>query len=541
VKKLRVFAAEAALVLAAASLCGGARPGVDTGNAEAITAGELRHYLEFIASDALRGRDTPSAGLDSAAGYIASRLSQWGFEPGGDPGSFLQHMKLRRDMVVPDSCEVVVGGRRFRFGHDFIAKPVAGSSRGRMVYAGNGYVVRRKDIDPYAGIDIRGAIVIVSGGRPPGVSFRDLRKNELGISWESPQSYCARHGAVGIIEIPTPSQSVKWEKMAYDASTTGTLVAVALEDSNDEKLPQITASPGLAAELFGGEREEVRSGLGAGIADPEVAPFVLSTRNTASILVHTRSRFATTQNVVGILRGTDPKINREYVALGAHYDHVGVGTPVAGDSIYNGADDDGSGTVALLAIADAVSHGKRPRRSVLFVWHTGEEKGLYGSKFFTRFPTVPLENIVVLLNIDMIGRSRAPDDSTNTSLSGPDEVFVIGSNAMSTELGSISRWINSSYLKLNFNYRYDDTADPLRLFFRSDHYNYAQKGIPIIFYFDGIHADYHKPSDSVEKIDFEKLRKVTQTIYATMWYVANASARPVVNLALPREWSEKEK
>ncbi len=540
-RRLRVLAAEAAIILAAASLCGGAGPGLDTGNAEAITAGQLRHYLEFIASDALRGRDTPSAGLDSAAVYIASGLSRWGFEPAGDPGSFFQHVKLRRDIVVPDSCEVLVGDKRFTFDDGFIAKPIAGSSRGRLVYAGNGYVVQHKEINPYTGMDIRGAIVVVSAGRPSGVSFRDLRKNELGVSWESPQSYCAKHGAVGIIEIPAPSQSVKWQKTAHDAITTGTLVAVALEDSNDEKLPQITASPELAAVLFGDETEEIRSRLGSGTADPDVAPFVLATRNTASIVVRTRTSFATTQNVVGILRGTDPKINRKYVALGAHYDHIGIGMPVAGDSIYNGADDDGSGTVALIAIAEAVAHGKRPRRSVLFVWHTGEEKGLYGSKFFTRFPTVPLENIVVLLNIDMIGRSRASGDSTNTSLSGPDEVFVIGSNAMSTELGSISRWINSSYLRLNFNYKYDDTTDPMRLFFRSDHYNYAQKGIPIIFYFDGIHADYHKPSDSVDKIDFEKLEKVTRTIYATMWYVANASARPVVDLALPREWSEKER
>jgi Peptidase family M28 len=540
-RPLRAFLAKATLLLAVTSLCDATGPGLDTGNAEAITVGQLRHYLEFIASDNLRGRDTPSPGLDSAAEYIASRLSRWGFTPAGDSGTFFQHMSLRRETVVPGLCEVLVDDEKFTFGTDFLAKPVAGAVRGRLVYAGNGYVVKQKEINPYAGIDIRDAIVIISAGRPVGVTFRELRKGEQGISWESPQRYCAQHGALGIIEIPTLSQSAKWEKMAHDAVTTGTLVLEALEDSSDEKLPQITASPGLAAALFADESEDIRSRLGAGIADGSVGPFGLGTQKTASIVVNTRAEFAATKNVIGVLRGYDPQLGKEYVALGAHYDHVGVNTPVAGDSIYNGADDDGSGTVALLAIAEALAHGKQPRRSVLFIWHTGEEKGLFGSKFFTRFPTVPLENIVVLLNIDMIGRSRPPGDSTNTSLSGPDEVYVIGSNAMSTELGTISRWINSSYLRLNFNYRYDDTADPLRLFFRSDHYNYAQKGIPIIFYFDGLHADYHKPSDSIDKIDFEKLEKVTRTIHATVWHIANASARPHVDLALPQEWSEKER
>src|SRR5262249_39696753 len=162
---------------------------------------------------------------------------------------------------------------------------------------------------------------------------------------------------------------------------------------------------------------------------------------------------------------------------------------------------DGSGTTAILAMAEAFAHGPRPKRSLLFVWHCGEEKGLWGSTYFTRFPTLPLDRVVAQLNIDMIGRSRLPDDKNpaNGSLSGPNEIYVIGSKMMSTELGELSERVNQGYLHLTFNYRYDDPNDPNRFFFRSDHYNYAQKGIPIIFYFDGVHADYHRPSDSVEK------------------------------------------
>ncbi|MDH3252920.1 MAG: M28 family peptidase [Ignavibacteria bacterium] len=536
---LRPFIVNTTLLLAVVPLWSGSEHTLDTGNAEAITGRQLRDDLEFISSDDLRGRDTPSPGLDSAAVFIASRLSGWGLKPAGDTGTYFQYMGLRRDMVDAGACEVLIDEDRFVSDTDFIAKPVPGSARGRLVYAGNGYVVKEKGINPYTEIDIRDAVVVFSAGRPPTVSLRDLRKAEKGAAWDSPQSYCAKHGAVGLIEIPTLSQTTKWGKMSSDAVTKGTLVLEVLEDSTEAKLPQITASARLAAAIFGDESDTIQSTLGIGIADGTVVPFELSPQKSVSIVVNTRSEYSTTRNVIGILRGNDPDVRNEYVALGAHYDHVGVGPPVEGDSIYNGADDDGTGTVALLAIARALAHGKQPRRSVLFVWHTGEEKGLLGSKFFTRFPTVPLENIVVQLNIDMIGRSRPPRDSTSTSLSGPNEVYVIGSNAMSTELGAISTSINSSYLRLNFNYKYDDTADPLRLFFRSDHYNYAQKGIPIIFYFDGLHSDYHKPSDSVDKIDFDKLEKVTRTVHATVWHIANVSERPHVDLALPQEWSDK--
>src|SRR5581483_11364945 len=210
----------------------------------------------------------------------------------------------------------------------------------------------------------------------------------------------------------------------------------------------------------------------------------------------------------------------EYVALGAHYDHLGTGEPVNGDSIYNGADDDGSGTTALLAMAEAISHGRaRPRRSVIFVWHCGEEKGLWGSRYFTEHPTVPLDHVVAQLNIDMIGRSKPAGDTNaaDRELSGPDEIYVIGSRMMSSELGDVSERVNNNYLHVAFNYRYDDPKDPNRFFFRSDHFNYAQKGIPIIFYFDGVHVDYHRPSDQVEKIDFRKMEHVTRTVFATLW------------------------
>lgn len=293
--------------------------------------------------------------------------------------------------------------------------------------------------------------------------------------------------------------------------------------------------------IFEGEKLDVAKVL----QDPTAVgeSFALSPSKQMSFTVTVAPDTIYTQNVVGVLEGTDPVLKNEYVAMGAHYDHVGnsISTncrPIDGDTICNGADDDGSGTTAILAMAEAFSHGARPKRSLLFVWHCGEEKSLWGSAYINEFPIIPLNQIITQLNIDMIGRSKKEGDTNprNKELSGPNEIYVIGSKMMSTELGELSERINNSYLKLNFNYKYDDPRDPNRFFFRSDHFNYAQKGIPIIFYFDGEHEDYHRPTDSPDKIDYQKMEKVTRTVYVTAWELANNIAkRPTVDKQLPTE------
>jgi len=246
-----------------------------------------------------------------------------------------------------------------------------------------------------------------------------------------------------------------------------------------------------------------------------------------------------TQNVVAVWEGSDPTLKAEYVALGAHYDHVGNGCPPSGtDTICNGADDDGSGTTALLAMAEALSKAPaRPKRSVLFVWHCGEEKGLWGSRYFTEYPTVPLNQIVAQINIDMIGRSKKEGDTNprNSELTGPDAVYLIGSTMMSTELGELVNAVNKSYLNITFDTKYDDPKDPNRFFFRSDHYNYARKGIPIIFFFDGVHEDYHRAGDTADKIDYQKMEKITRTVYMTLWEIGNRPARLKVDKPLPAQ------
>ncbi|MCB1022763.1 MAG: M20/M25/M40 family metallo-hydrolase, partial [Acidobacteria bacterium] len=228
---------------------------------------------------------------------------------------------------------------------------------------------------------------------------------------------------------------------------------------------------------------------------------------------------------------------------GAHYDHVGTRPDAKGDDkIWNGADDDGSGTVAVLSIAEALAKAPtRPKRSILFVWHAGEEKGLWGSEYFNKYPTVDITKVVTQLNIDMIGRSKKAGDTNdkNKDLSAPDEIYVIGSEMMSSTLGSVTKGTNDSYLKLKYNYRYDDPKDTNRFFFRSDHFNYAVNGIPIVFWFDGVHEDYHGAGDEPDKIDYQKMEKITRTIFLTMWEVAQLKTRPAIDKELPPELTKR--
>lgn len=249
--------------------------------------------------------------------------------------------------------------------------------------------------------------------------------------------------------------------------------------------------------------------------------------------------YAFTQNVVAIWEGSDPKLKGEMVAIGAHYDHIGISpNQELPDRINNGADDDGSGTVSVLSIAEALTKAKkRPKRSILFVWHCGEEKGLWGSEYFNKYPTVDIKQVIAQLNIDMIGRSKKADNTEprDKDLSGENAIYVIGKDMMSSTLGDLVSGVNAGYLKMDYNTRYDDPKDPNRFFFRSDHFNYAVNGIPITFWFDGVSKDYHRPSDEVATIDFVKMEKTARTIMITLLKLAELKERPKIDKQLPPE------
>ncbi len=235
-----------------------------------------------------------------------------------------------------------------------------------------------------------------------------------------------------------------------------------------------------------------------------------------------RGKVKPTENVVAFIKGSEKP--EEVLVISSHYDHVGMDD--AGN-IYNGADDDGSGTVGVLEIAEAFVQAQKdgftPKRSILFLNVTGEEKGLVGSKFYTDEPIFPLENTVANLNIDMIGRIDPAHEGNDNY------VYLIGSDKLSTDLHNLSEAVNKKYVNMDLDYKYNDENDPNRFYYRSDHYNFAKNNIPIIFYFNGTHADYHKPTDTPDKIEYDLLAKRTQLVFLTAWEIANRDARLVVD------------
>ncbi|HMG76773.1 MAG TPA: M28 family peptidase [Pyrinomonadaceae bacterium] len=511
--------------------------GVDT-----ISAAQLKNYLSFIASDEMEGRDTPSRGLDTTAKFLLMNLERWGFKPAGDDGTFFQRIALRRDQLDPAKSSAEIHGQKFNFGDDFLPNAVAATLTGPLVYVGRGWIIQSKNIDDYKGIEVKGKImVLLGGGLPPGLTQADIRANQGQVI--NAAMYAQQHGANGIMVIPSATLTQNWEQQRQRAMQPARATVEKFQtQATNAPVPTITMSMKMANALFEGENTDPINLFTREQKGEPVAAFDFKSNKTVNITVAVKPDHPTTQNVVAVWEGSDPVLKNEYVAVGAHYDHIGICAPGTADPICNGADDDGSGTTALLGMAEAISHAKqRPKRSVLFVWHCGEEKGLWGSRYFTDYPTIPLAQIVTQLNIDMIGRSKKDGDTNprNATLSGPNQIYVIGSTMMSTDLGQLSETVNKSYLNLQYDLRYDDPNDTNRFFFRSDHFNYARKGIPIIFFFDGVHEDYHRPGDEPQKIDYEKMEKVTRTIYMTLWEVANLPVRPKVDKPLPAQLQQR--
>ncbi|MEB0249875.1 M28 family peptidase, partial [Mucilaginibacter sp. 5B2] len=258
-------------------------------------------------------------------------------------------------------------------------------------------------------------------------------------------------------------------------------------------------------------------------------------KTTADVTITATTTDVKAVDVLGFMPGKDAKLKNEVLVFSAHYDHIGLNPdPNAKDKVNNGADDDGSGTTGILEIARAFSKaqkdGKGPRRSVLFLGNVGEEKGLLGSEWYTDHPVYPLANTIADLNIDMIGRVGeeyiGKPDSANY-------VYSIGSAMLSTDLHDIGEAANNNYTKMKLDYKYDDPNDPNQFYYRSDHYNFAKHGVPIIFYFNGVHADYHGLGDEVSKINFPLLVKRARLAFYTGWELANRDARPVVDKKSP--------
>lgn len=487
---------------------------------ETITPGELRMHLEFLASDELGGRYTLAPNFAISARYLASNLKAYGFKGMGDHGDFLQHFDVSGYRPDPGNTSLTLtqGSKtwNFEFGQVYPMPPTtSGAAQGPVVFVGYGISSPEQKHDDYAGLDVKGKIVLIAAGTPEGVDAEKLGEAEQ----DSGAAFA--HGAVGILTIPGGQIAL----LVNDKGMKERLAnreTVRLSGRNTAKLPKLVLSRDAARHLLSQAGLDNDTLFETASAGRTLHPKDL--RISAQMSASVQERRITTQNVVGALEGTDPALKNEYVVFSAHYDHLATGK---NGEIYHGADDDGSGTVAVLSIARAMSM-QRPRRSVLIVFHAGEELGLLGSEYNTDIaPAVPLNRIVADFNIDMIGRSKPPGDQEKADLHLSDArtVYLVGSDRISRELRDLSEATNDEFQKLHIDYYYDERDNPDRIYYRSDHWNYAKHNIPVIFYFDGVHVDYHRPTDTVDKIDFDKMTNVTRLVFETGWRVANLDHR----------------
>ncbi|HEX6967140.1 MAG TPA: M28 family peptidase [Gemmatimonadaceae bacterium] len=476
-----------------------------TQSGSAISADALRRDLSIFASDSFRGRSALTHDGTRAARFIAERLRELGVEPAGD-SDYLQRVPLMRRTIAPTTRLQVMtpeGTATLPFGERLIAVPTIGEgiplprlqAEGDVVFAGYALSLPPGARGSDASLDLAGKTVVFVDELPPWLSpERRAGIDRAEMLGERLRALAERDPAA-IVVLFGPDDVDQFATMAAE-----------LQDSSlaPGTPPPADAPRPLPMMMFGLAHEGSPLLPRAWPRDDRPQPIVGHRFRGRLDLAYTEYP---TYNVVGIIRGRDTTLDRTYVAFGAHLDHLGVVPAVRGDSIANGADDDGSGSVALLAIARKfMSSPVRPRRSLLFVWHTAEEEGLFGSAYFTAHPTVPLDSIVAQLNADMIGRNA------------PDSLYIVGPRAapqgQSRALGAIVDSVNAALPHpFHFDRSWDSLTSPEQMYYRSDQYNYAKCGIPIVFFTSGLHADYHRVTDEPLKIDYDKLARVTELIW----------------------------
>ncbi len=489
-----------------------------------IRAEDLRSHLEVLASDAFEGRETGTRGAELAADYIADHFADLGLVR-YDGETYFQEVQLNKNQAPVAQAQVVAGKKAqvdsLNFMEEFVFYP--GLDAGQMnalplVFAG--YGVQTAGWDDYSGLDVKGQIAVVLSGVPTDRSgdgyFNDASEEKRwSESSEAKRALAAELGAAGLIVVSSDYGTLRSRMKPWLMRESLTLVREEAPESDEVTLPLfITGEETLERWLDWAGFKSLAKLKSRAAKLSEMDRGLLG---TWSFQQEAQRTPITAHNVLGYLPGTD--LADELLVITAHYDHVGI---IDGE-IHNGADDDGSGTVTVLelasAFAQAAADGHGPRRSILFMTVVGEEKGLLGSEWYADHPVWPLEQTIANLNVDMIGRV---DDAHSD-----DEryVYLIGSDKLSTELHEISETANATYTDLALDYTFNAPDDPNRFYYRSDHYNFAKNGIPVIFYFSGVHEDYHKPGDDAEKILFDKTAEIGRLIFHTAWDLVNRDAR----------------
>ncbi len=490
--------------------------------ASTITSAELKEHLMILASDEFEGRETGMPGQKKAAEYIANYFEELGIPPylGGD--TYFQEYPLKREKYTASKCSI--DDKEYEFIKDFY---FFGSSVNRDLTLSEltlaGYGIDSEIWNDYSGLDVTGKSVMILSDIPRDKKGKALVTGEGFDMWAADWRIKVEAAkAKGVKELIIVNQDYDsyMSRVKYYLENPGMSLLDESGEESTEDFQVFFISPNMASDLLAESKNKNLKKYKKRILKKK-SPKVREFKSSLRLIHKNKTESFTAENVLAFIEGTDLK--EEIVVVTAHYDHIGK----KGEDINNGADDDGSGTVSALEIAQAFQQAKQEgngtRRSVLVMTVSGEEKGLLGSRYYADNPIYPLENTVTNLNIDMIGRvDEAHADDENY-------IYLIGSDKLSTDLHKISEQANADYTNLMLDYTYNDPNDPNKFYYRSDHYNFAKNGIPVIFYFSGVHEDYHKPTDTPEKIMYDKLAKVAKLVFHTAWELANREYAPVVD------------
>ncbi|WP_133274267.1 M28 family peptidase [Hymenobacter radiodurans] len=499
-----------------------------------ITQADLRQHLTILASDAYEGRETGEKGQKMAAEYISKQFKDLGLTGPvqGSDNPYLQHFTMVRSTWA-DGATLKVGGQTYKWLTDFYAagaSPFQQETAIQPVFAG--YGIEQDGYSDYASLgDVKGKDLIILLGEPMNaqkqpVLGKDGSPSKWGTDYRAKSAMATQKGARSVFFVDTDPNG-NFSKLAARMAPYISRPSINFKEAPASANPRAATffvSPAVGGKMLGTTAAALTQyQTSVGKAGKPVA----ATFKPAKVSINAAKKLEdfTTENVLGYLEGTDKK--DELLVVSAHYDHIGI---VDGE-VNNGADDDGSGTVSVIEMAQAFTQAKKdghgPRRSILFLTVTGEEKGLLGSEYYTDHPVFPLEKTIADLNIDMVGRTDKEHEGKG------DYVYVIGSDKLSSELHAINEAANKKYTNIDMDYRFNDPEDPNRFYYRSDHYNFAKHKIPVAFYFNGVHDDYHAAGDEVEKIEFPKMEKRAQLVFYTAWELANRDNRIVVDSSKP--------
>ena len=487
---------------------------------ESITTADMKWLIDTLASDAMAGRETGEEGQRRAADFIAEQFAELGLPKVADRNSYFQDIHLQRESWKALSLKVE--DREYKNRTDYYVYP-SNNVDNPMVAVKDvvfvGYGIEDGKYSDYGNTNVSGKAVVFYNGEPlddkgySKVTGKEFRSN-WSIDWRRKVKLATEKGASLVLIIdPEIAENVRANRRDLSGRGGWKPFSAGMPNAAAPMVNNLFISQETANAIFGkksSKAEEAMAGFRNGKGFKAVK---FKTKIEAQFSKDSRTLDGS--NVVGLIEGTDEHLKGQYVIITAHYDHLGQ----VEDVVYNGADDNASGTSGVIEIARAFAAAKKagvgPKRSVVCMLVSGEEKGLLGSRFYVDFPIFPLDRTLVNINIDMIGRID------ERHFGNPDYIYVIGSDRLSTELHEINEYANANHTKLELDYKYNALDDPNHYYERSDHYNFAERGIPAIFYFNGTHADYHKASDTREKIDAAAAAKRAQLAFYTAWDIAN--------------------